>query len=219
MSLKTPETNTFLVDRAPHRRYSWRNPEEFSVKFSARLALLLAVCLFAMIALQAGASTINYNFNFTGSGYSGAGVFTLTSTATAGTYNITGVSGTTTVSGYSSATIASLLAPGVYPPNNPTYPNQANDNLAFTSGPFLDYQGVSYSLTNGLLVNLFYNGSNTFGVSSSNSTTFATLNTFTATPQAVAVTPEPPSVLLLATGVLAVGALYWRRRQSALETI
>jgi hypothetical protein len=140
-----------------------------------------------------------YDFAFSGSGQTGSGAFSTSTTSSAGKFLITGISGT--VDG---TTIASLFAPGTYPfslggadndlfaPSIVTAPN--------TIPGYLDITGVSFGLANGTDYDLYFG------------------NFLTGDPQmydllTAAPTPEPPSLLMLGTGVIALaGAGFTRQR-------
>ena len=130
-----------------------------------------------------------FTFNFSGTGQSASGSLTANPTGTAGQFLITSISGTLT-----GVNIATLLAPGTF---------VGNDNfLMFNGSTFIpDGAGFSFSLSNGVLVNVF-----TFTLPPLAGQQFITrsdggqaqMTTFQITPTAV---PEASSFLLLGPGL------------------
>jgi hypothetical protein len=140
-----------------------------------------------------------FDFSFSGAGQTGSGVFTTTTTGTVGEYLITGVTGTTDGSAIASLfpafTYPNLLGGGdndLYFPATITLPN---------AGPaYIDIFGLSYALANGKDINLYYGQGQTGDPE--------VYNLITGTPA-----PEPPSLLLLATGGLGLVAFGLTRRR------
>ena len=173
-----------------------------------RLALLL--CGLALVAgsTSALASDFNFSFGTTGDPFSGSGVFTASSIA-GGEYLITGISGTTDTGNGVDRKIAGLLAPGTFPTLNNGGTSPANDNLLFfpqSGGGYFDYLGVSWALQNGAELNLYSNpllSDNAFLLRVNGNTVDENV--------AVTVTevaPEPTTLALLGTGILAtVGSI------------
>ncbi len=171
-----------------------------------RLRWFAAVATLVLTSFAARAD--DFNFSFAGQ-LSGSGQFTAGSTGTAGEFLVTGITGT--VGG---ATIASLLAPGTYPSFNPP----PNDNLLYLpasgSPTYVDYEGISFTATNGVYFNLVYEPGFGYGFLSSTdadgtNATNALLSSFSVT-QAAA-TPEPSSIALLGTGLLCAAWMFRRR--------
>jgi hypothetical protein len=140
-----------------------------------------------------------FNFSFSGSGQTGSGVFTTATTGTVGEYLITGITGTT-----DGSAIASLFPAFTYP----NLLGGGDNDLFFPSivtspnvGPaFLDIFGLSYALANGKDINLYYGQGQTGDPEVYNLITGGTA-------------PEPPSLLLLATGALGLAAFGLARRR------
>jgi hypothetical protein len=108
-------------------------------------------------------------------------------------------------------TITGLVAPNAY---------VENDNKFFyPSSPYFDEGGILFSLSNDVLVNLYYlaygdqppyQGEEVNAVDALVGE--VSVGTFSVTPAA---TPLPGSLPLFATGIAAFGLLYWRRKTKA----
>jgi hypothetical protein len=188
--------------------------------YRLRIALSCAALMAGLAASAASAETIEgysnfdlssftvtnpatdvVDFSFSGSGQSGSGVFT-TAPGVGGVYLVTGVTGTT-----DGSSIVSLFAPGTYPfvlgggDNDLFYP--AAINFPNTLAAYLDIFGLSYALADGQDINLY------FGEGETGDPQVYDLIT------GLSSTPEPSSLLLLATGVLGLaGIVRVRRRPS-----
>ncbi len=181
--------------------------------------LARAVCALVLFGFPAFAAADTFTFSVTGSGISGSGIIQTTPASTiANAEHITGISGMV------NGSAIQALVPGSYDPNNQTILNFSDgrnfnfDNLLYTQGDLFDEAGVLFELANGEYFNLYqdsaigpayltldgdptYDG--TAGVS--------TPATIAITPSS---TPEPSSLLLLATGLASAAGLL-RRNHAA----
>jgi len=194
----------------------------FSPIKQARLkavALVAGAVLFAGLGSTARAS--DFTFSFSGTSDSGSGTIVATPTGTSGVDLITSITGT--VDG---SAITGLLTAESYP----YLPFASNDNLLYfppsttapntTPGAF-DIYGVSFELADGLDVNIYYGDyimgypsmyNLMYGLSGTNDTlakfSIAPILEFGDAPPDGGNAPEPSSLVLLGTGILAAaGAL------------
>ena len=164
-----------------------------------RIALFCAVAVAGLLAPSAKADTFDISFNGGPLGYSGSGVFTATNAGDV--YLINGVvSGSVTDPVFGTSSIVGL--------SNYLAPDQL---LTFPSTSYFDDSGISFSLANGVSINLFYDGSDESALQSNPNGDIAELVTDSVT----AVTPEPSSFVLLGTAALLGIADLRRRRQAA----
>lgn len=172
-------------------------------------ALLCGLVLAAIPCSSALADPVQFDFSFTGTLFSGSGVFDATSLGN-GEYQITGISGT--VGGTS---IYGILPTGTYPTG---FLQVANDNLLIYPGTwglnspsYFDDAGVSFQVgtgRNAYDVNLNDTWFVENAVAGSWNVTEA--DCITVTPAAPSV-PEPSSLILLGSGMLAAAGAVRRR--------
>jgi len=161
-----------------------------------RSCLLAVAAACAVSSLAAHADTFSFAVNGSAGGYSGSGLLTTTMNG-AGDYLITGISG---------SGVTGLIAPGGF---------NGNDNLLFPAdAQTLDAHGFSFSATSGpdqFDVNVFNNGNAYFAFFRDEDNFTDTLPiTFDVTP-ATSPIPEPSTVLLLGTGILAAAGSVRRK--------
>ena len=154
-------------------------------------AALALACVGSTAAL---ADTFSFNFGTAGvSAFNGSGTLTAP-----GQYLITSVTGTTNTGNGTKLVISGIDGLNTF---------EGNDNILFlTAGSFFfDDGGLSYSLANGAMVNLFLGSGEILervsGVTVSQS---APINI-------TAVTPEPSTLLLMGTGMLGTLGVLRRR--------
>jgi hypothetical protein len=159
--------------------------------------LLSTFALLSALALPVAAHADTFDFSATGSGggFSGSGTLVASPTGS-GSETITGISGTD---------VGALVAPGLF--NN-------NDNLLFPgSSTLVDGDGFAFTANQGdtdFTVDIFSAGAGVYDAYFVDNDGFSATIPVTFS-LASAATPEPSSLLLMGTGVLALAALGRRR--------
>jgi len=158
--------------------------------------ILLSLALVSSLALvpAAHADTFDFTLNGAGGGFSGTGVITATE-LTNGVFRITDITGTG---------VTGLLSPFTF---------EGNDNILYTTGQNLvDILGFSFTDQNsqGVFdVNIFGLGGGNVYAALQDQDGFK--ETIPITFSAIAVTPEPSSMLLLVTGIFGLIVLARKR--------
>ena len=188
-----------------------------------RLGLALAVAL--ILPASRAYADLNWDFSYTvsdGTNTSGVSMGTLTTTSTpaGGPYTVTGISGTFTFDNITES-IAGLIVPNNF---------AQNDNLLSPTSPFVNQNGISFSVPIVTVegnqidaVNVFFNNDNTFysvatGNNPSNSAEFSVVGTSVSTFQLTPVTsvvPEPSTAIVAVFGAVAFLAYGWSRHRRA----
>ena len=170
------------------------------------LVLAFALC---SICLIAPAET--FTLSFTDDLSSNALLLLASPTGTSGQFLVTGASGT--IDGLT----ATLLAPGTFPSDD-----SPNDNMLYFPGTpsYLDLNGIGFELGTTAYYNIYsfldtYNAARGSTATTSDAgATFIGLSNLSLAPA-----PEPPAVLLLATGLAALGVLSQNRLRVRPSTV
>jgi hypothetical protein len=161
------------------------------------LARFSAVLILLGCAQSLYADT-TYYFNFDGSGINASG--SVTATLVSGDEYLVD-----TLTGTQNGEAMTLLAPGGY---------AGNDNDFFTSAPFLDSAGVSFSLPGGTDYNVYFGGTIYYECNSVDDGACETDAGIPLTSGALSLTPEPGTLVLFGTGLLVLAGLLRRKRLS-----
>jgi len=174
-----------------------------------RLSLVLCVVALATFA-STSAFADTFSFSFSGPLFSGSGNFVANQIGISDQYNITSVFNGSVTSGLGTSDIGGLLATNAF---------QGNDNIliypgtfGFNGAKYFDNHGVSFSLVDGVDINL--------------NDTFLFENAVAGTPRGFTITeltfvdvdkqcaspvPEPNTLALLGTGILGMAGVIRRK--------
>jgi hypothetical protein len=154
------------------------------MKSLIRFAVVL-MSIAVILACASGASADTFSFSITG-GYTASGTLTTGTESAAGTYTITGISGS-----QNAQTITSLLGINGF---------AGNDNLLYASGPLLDFAGFSF-VAGGVDYNVYYDGAPVGGLATDYYETTAPTVLGPQIQFSVVPTPEASTLLLFGLGL------------------
>jgi hypothetical protein len=233
-SFESPPPNIW-VKEVP---YGFRKGRKTVKRFSIAL-LALATAL----AITPAALADTYDFTISSSGDNGSGVITVAQQGSTDVYEVTGITGTFSDAtlGLTNAAITALITAS-YDSNNPTfypgtgtasdnypavddlfYPNGDAPGVSFDGFTFpaigqLDAWGILFSV-GGDWVNIMGNGGGDNGYEiaawPSDMTSILEGSTAGSTPVSfdATVTPEPPSLLFMGTGLLGLAVVLFRKNK------
>jgi hypothetical protein len=167
-----------------------------------KLALLLGVIALAA-APCSNAFADDFTFTYAGPELSASGVFSVTpDPSQVGAFFVSSISGTGSIDGTSYDITGLLPANSYFGNDNELFTGTANDSLPF------DFFGLAFGLSNGDDMILYSNSDVPSAIAGPASNPFEFYDSGTAS---AAFTPEPESLTLLGTGVLALAGLVRRR--------
>jgi PEP-CTERM motif len=186
---------------------------EIKFKRSSMKRVLLLCLMVAAALMVKPAKADDFTITFDGGplGFSGSGVFVGT-LSSPGVFDITGV-----LSG--SVTSPDFAVPGSSSNIVATSGYDGSDNLLLfpNGGVYFDLDGLSFTLANGVNINLFeVDGLGGGAIESNPAGDIPEFATFTVTPTAApSAVPEPSSFVLMGTSVVAAAGALRRRRRLA----
>ncbi len=168
--------------------------------FKVKLSIAFLACL---LLFTVNAKADSFTLTAIGSGIDISATLTGTQTGTPGVYDITGMSGM--VNGYS-ATLLPTSGPGTITTSSVVDGWEIlYDNVLYTnSTSFFDYYGLGFT-ANGMLDNLYFSGGDLYAQLGNNPPLEEPISI------SVVQTPEPGSLMLLVSGMLAMMLLVIRR--------